>query len=102
MSVSVLAVVSPLPQFRTQVIGVLKSIAVSAHTKSGVQKFVLLDSGDDIFIYERWNDRAAWDAHANEPLPDELRSRLEKWLLREPVHHYLDPISVGLEEFGSM
>jgi quinol monooxygenase YgiN len=77
MPIVLTATLTPLPEFRDDVLLALQEAVPRVHTEPGCELYALHDSPAGFLIIEQWSDPAALKAHAKGEAIGQLRSALE-------------------------
>lgn len=77
MPIVLIATLTPLPEFRDDVLLALQEAVPRVHAEPGCEVYALHDSPNGFLIIERWTDGEALKAHARGEALSDLRSALE-------------------------
>ena len=95
MSVVVVATITPLPEYRDEVIAAYTATIPQVHAEDGCELYALHRNADKLVIIEKWADQAALDDHARSPALAGLGAKTGE-LVAEPMKLLiLEAVPVG-------
>jgi quinol monooxygenase YgiN len=94
MPISVFATITPKPKHRSDAIAAVKEIIGDTRAEAGCTSFELHEGVEtgQLYLYEVWEDRSAFDAHHARPYTKAVYERYEAWLAAPVELIFMQPV----------
>ena len=95
MSVVVVATITPLPEYREDVIAAFTAIIPQVHDEDGCELYTLNADADRLIMVEKWASREALATHSKGAALAALNPTLAGKVAGAPEVIVLDPVPAG-------
>ena len=95
MSVVVVATITPLPEYREDVIAAFTAIIPQVHDEDGCELYTLNADADRLIMVEKWASREALATHSKGAALAALNPPLAGKVAAPPEIIVLDPVPAG-------
>jgi quinol monooxygenase YgiN len=95
LSVTVIAIIKPLPEHRDAVIAAFTETIAQVHTEDGCQLYALQRGEDRLIMVEKWASREALDKHGRGAALAALNPKLKGKMAGPSEVIVLDPVPAG-------